>query len=155
MAGGVIGNRYGKQADAQEAALREQLAAIEDANVQRNADILAVTFRSDMLFDPGSAQLKPGAAQEIRRVGRVLSQYSDTRIQIDGHTDNTGSAALNQNLSELRAVNVKLALVEQGIHPSRIRTIGFGASAPLALNDTEAGRRLNRRVVITISPEQT
>lgn len=155
MVGGVAGNKYGKQADEQEAALRQQLADIEDANVQRNADILAVTFRSDMLFDSGSAELKPVAVQEIGRVGGVLSQYTNTKIQVDGHTDNTGSAALNKNLSELRAVNVKLALVEQGIHPSRIITVGWGASVPLAQNSTEGGRRLNRRVVITISPEQT
>ena len=154
LAGGIIGNKYGKQADEQEAALRRQLAAIEDANVQRNADILSITFGSDMLFDLGSAQLKPGALQEIRRVGKILNQYTDTRIRVDGHTDNTGTAAFNQTLSELRATNVKLALTEQGVHPSRIRTIGFGASTPLAQNNTENGRQLNRRVVITISPNQ-
>jgi outer membrane protein OmpA-like peptidoglycan-associated protein len=154
LAGGVIGNKYGKQADEQEAALRKQLAAIKDANVQRNADILSITFGSDMLFDSGSAQLKPGAVQEIRRVGTILNQYTDTKIRVDGHTDNTGTAAFNQTLSELRATNVKLSFTEQGVHPSRIRTIGFGASTPLAQNNTETGRRLNRRVVITISPNQ-
>jgi outer membrane protein OmpA-like peptidoglycan-associated protein len=61
---------------------------------------------------------------------------------------------LNQQLSELRAVNIKLAIVEQGVHPSRIKTVGFGASAPIAENGTEVGRRLNRRVVITISEQQ-
>ncbi len=152
LAGSAIGNNYGKQADEQEAALRRQLAAIEAANVQRNADILSITFRSDMLFDSGSADLKPGASQEINRVSTVLNQYTDTKIRVDGHTDNTGSQALNQNLSELRAANVKMALIEQGVHPSRIRTVGFGASAPIAQNDTEVGRRLNRRVIITISP---
>jgi outer membrane protein OmpA-like peptidoglycan-associated protein len=152
LAGGAIGKSHGKQVDEQEAALRRQLAAIEAANVQRNADILAVTFRSDMLFDLGSANLKPSARQEISRVSTVLNQYTDTRIRVDGHTDNTGSQTFNQNLSELRAANVKLALVDQGVHPSRIRTIGFGMSAPIAQNDSEVGRRLNRRVVITITP---
>ncbi len=152
LAGGAIGNKKGKQADEQEAALRRQLAAIEAANVQRNADILSITFRSDMLYDSGSANLKPGARQEISRVSTVLNQYSDTRIRVDGHTDNTGTQAFNQNLSELRAANVKLALVEQGVHPSRISTVGFGSSAPIAQNDQEVGRRLNRRVVITITP---
>lgn len=154
LAGGAIGRRYGKQADEQEAALKRQLAAIEAANVQRNADILAVTFRSDMLFDMGSSQLKPGAKVEINRVSRVLTEYSTTRIRVDGHTDATGSRTFNQQLSELRATNVKLALVEQGVHPGRIKVIGFGQSAPIASNDTEGGRRLNRRVIITISPEQ-
>jgi outer membrane protein OmpA-like peptidoglycan-associated protein len=152
LAGGAIGRSYGKKADEQEATLRRELAAIEEANVQRNADILAVTFMSDMMFDVGSAQLKPGAKAKIGHVGGVLTKYTETSVSIAGHTDSSGSAQLNQQLSELRAANVKLAFVEQGVHPSRIKTIGFGASAPLADNGSEYGRRLNRRVVITINP---
>jgi outer membrane protein OmpA-like peptidoglycan-associated protein len=154
IAGGAIGHSYGKKADEQEAELRRQLAAIEQANVQRNADVLAVTFMSDMLFDVGSASLKPGAKEQIRLVSGVLTKYTDTKILIAGHTDSTGSAALNQQLSELRAINVKLAVVEQGVHPSRVETVGFGATAPIADNNTEKGRQLNRRVVITISEGQ-
>ena len=154
VAGGAIGRSYGKKMDEQEAALRRQLAAIEAANIQRNADILAVTFRSDVLFDSGSATLKPGADEDIRIVSRVLNQYTETRIRVAGHTDSTGSATFNQQLSELRAANVKLALVNQGVHPSRIETVGFGQTAPLADNSSDTGRRLNRRVVITISPPQ-
>ena len=154
VAGGAIGRSYGKKMDEQEAALRRQLAAIEAANIQRNADILAVTFRSDVLFDSGSATLKPGADNDIRAVSRVLNQYTETRIRVAGHTDSTGSATFNQQLSELRAANVKLALVNQGVHPSRIETVGFGQTAPLADNSSETGRRLNRRVVITIMPPQ-
>ena len=154
LAGGAIGRSYGKKMDEQEAAMRRQLAAIEEANVQRNADVLAVTFMSDMLFDVGSATLKSGAKEQIGLVSSVLTKYTDTAILIAGHTDSTGSAALNQQLSELRATNVKLAIVEQGVHPSRIKAVGFGASAPIADNGTEKGRRLNRRVVITISEQQ-
>jgi outer membrane protein OmpA-like peptidoglycan-associated protein len=154
VAGGAIGRSYGKKMDEQEAALRRQLAAIEAANIQRNADILAVTFRSDVLFDSGSATLKPGADNDIMAVSRVLNQYTETRIRVAGHTDSTGSATFNQQLSELRAANVKLALVNQGVHPSRIETVGFGQTAPLADNSSDTGRRLNRRVVITISPPQ-
>ena len=154
LAGGAIGHSYGKKADEQEAALRRQLAAIEEASVQRNADVLAVTFMSDMLFDSGSATLKPGSKEQMRHVSSVLTKYTDTAILIAGHTDSTGSDALNQQLSKLRAKNVKLAIVEQGVHPSRIKTVGFGASAPITDNGTEKGRRLNRRVVITISEGQ-
>jgi outer membrane protein OmpA-like peptidoglycan-associated protein len=151
IAGGAIGHSYGKKADAQEAELRRQLAAIEAANVQRNADVLAVTLMSDMMFDVGSATLKPGSREQIRRVSSVLTKYTDTAIIIAGHTDSSGSPAFNQQLSENRANNVKLAIVEQGVHPARIKTIGFGATAPIADNGSETGRRLNRRVVITIS----
>ena len=154
LAGGAIGRSYGKKMDEQEAAMRRQLAAIEEANVQRNADVLAVTLMSDMLFDVGSAALKPGSKEQIGLVSSVLAKYTDTEILIAGHTDSKGSAALNQQLSEHRATHVKLAIVEQGVHPSRINTVGFGASAPIADNGTEAGRRLNRRVVITISEQQ-
>lgn len=130
--------------------MRRELAAVEAANIQRNADVLAVTFKSDYLFAVGSANLNAGAFDEISRVSRVLNQYPDTSIQIAGHTDSTGSEQTNQTLSENRADNVKNALVGQGVHPNRISTLGFGESAPVADNSTEAGRQLNRRVVITI-----
>lgn len=154
LGGAAIGRSYGKKADEQEAELRRQLAAIEEANVQRNADILSVSFMSDLLFDVGSATLKPEANEQIRHVSNVLTKYTDTTIRIAGHTDSTGSTSLNQQLSELRATNVKLIFVEQGVHPSRVSTIGFGASAPIADNATKEGRRSNRRVVITITPPQ-
>ena len=152
VAGGVIGNQVGKSMDEQEAAMRRELAAVEAANIQRNADVLAVTFRSDHLFAVGSANLNAGSFNEISRVSRVLNQYPDTSIQVAGHTDSTGSEQSNQVLSENRAANVKNALVGQGVDPNRISTIGFGESAPVADNSTESGRQLNRRVVITIQP---
>jgi outer membrane protein OmpA-like peptidoglycan-associated protein len=152
LAGGVIGNQVGKSMDEQEAAMRRELASVEAANIQRNADVLAVTFKSDFLFAVGSANLNAGAFNEISRVSRVLNQYPDTSIQVAGHTDSTGSEQSNQTLSENRASNVKNALVGQGVDPSRITTIGFGESAPIADNSSESGRQLNRRVVITIQP---
>jgi len=152
LAGGLVGNRIGKSMDEQEAAMRRELASVDAANIQRNADVLAVTFRSDYLFAVGSANLNPGAYNEISRVSRVLNQYPDTSIQVAGHTDSTGSEESNQALSERRAENVKNALVGQGVHPNRISTLGSGESAPIADNSTEAGRQLNRRVIITIKP---
>jgi outer membrane protein OmpA-like peptidoglycan-associated protein len=152
LAGGVIGNQVGKSMDEQEAAMRRELASVEAANIQRNADVLAVTFKSDFLFAVGSANLNAGAFNEISRVSRVLNQYPGTSIQVAGHTDSTGSEQSNQTLSENRASNVKNALVGQGVDPSRITTIGFGESAPIADNSSESGRQLNRRVVITIQP---
>lgn len=150
--GGVTGNVVGKKMDEQEAAMRRELAAVEAANIQRNADVLAVTFKSDYLFDVGSAIMNSGAAAEVARVSSVLSQYPDTTIVVAGHTDSTGSEQSNQQLSERRAESVKNALIGQNVHPNRISTIGFGESAPLADNSSESGRQLNRRVVITIKP---
>ncbi len=154
LAGTVIGRSYGKKADEQERELRRQLAAIEDANVQRHADILSVTFLGNLLFTTGSSQLKPGAEEEIFKVSQVLNKYTDTSVRVDGHTDNVGNAEYNLKLSELRAESVKRVMMSQGVHGNRIQTLGFGFTAPVADNSTEEGRRLNRRVVITINPPQ-
>lgn len=152
--GGVAGGSIGRYMDNQEAALQQQFAASDAANVQRNADVLAVTFKSDVLFDVNSAALKAGASTEINRVSQVLLQYPQTDIQIAGHTDSTGSEVYNQQLSERRAMSVQNALANQGVAANRMRAIGFGESQPIADNSTEAGRQLNRRVVVTIAPQQ-
>jgi len=152
--GGVAGGTIGRYMDNQEAALRQQFAASDAANIQRDANVLAVTFKSDVLFDVNSAVLKPGSYTEINRVANVLVQYPQTNIQIAGHTDSTGSETYNQELSESRAMSVKNALVNQGVSPERMRAIGFGEGQPIADNSTVAGRQLNRRVVVTIEPQQ-
>jgi len=154
VVGGLAGGTIGNYMDKQEAAMREQLAGVEAANVQRNANLLAVTFKSDFLFDLDSAQLKPGAYDEISRVAQVLVQYPQTNVLIAGHTDSSGAEAYNQQLSERRAQVVKNALAGQGVNPARLTTIGYGESRPVADNSTEAGRQLNRRVEITIAPTQ-
>jgi len=154
LVGGIAGGSIGRYMDNQEAALRQQFAASDAANVQRNANMLAVTFKSDVLFDIDSAALKPGAYNEISRVTNVLNQYPQTSIQVAGHTDNTGSEEHNQALSERRAASVKNALIDQGVSAMRITTVGFGETQPIASNYTAEGRQLNRRVVITIAPQQ-
>jgi outer membrane protein OmpA-like peptidoglycan-associated protein len=153
LAGGVAGVSIGRYMDNQEAALQQQFAASEAANVQRNTDVLAVTFKSDVLYDVNSSTLKPGAYAEINRAASVLVSYPQTNIQIAGHTDSTGSETYNRALSERRAVGVQNALLGQGVDAVRMQNIGFGESHPIADNTTEAGRQLNRRVVITIAPQ--
>ncbi len=152
--GGVAGGSIGRYMDNQESALQQQFASSEAANIQRNADVLAVTFKSDVLFDVNSAALKPGAYNEINRVSQVLVQYPQTDIQIAGHTDSSGAEVYNQDLSERRAASVQNALANQGVSAMRMRTIGFGESQPVADNSNQAGRQLNRRVVVTIAPQQ-
>ncbi len=152
--GGAAGAGIGRYMDNQEAMLRQQFAASDAANVQRNANLLAVTFRGDVLFDVDSAALKPGAYNEINRVANVLTQYPQTNVQIAGHTDSTGPETYNQDLSERRAMSVQNALANQGVPMNRMRAIGFGESQPIADNSTAQGRQLNRRVVVTIAPQQ-
>lgn len=152
--GGVTGGLIGNYMDKQEEAMRQTLSNVEGASVQRNLDTLAVTFKSDILFAVNSSSLKGGAFDEISRVAKVLNQYPQTRITVAGYTDSTGTEEHNQKLSEKRAENVKNALVGEGVNPARITTVGYGESKPVADNDTEAGRQLNRRVTIFITPNQ-
>jgi outer membrane protein OmpA-like peptidoglycan-associated protein len=154
LLGGVAGNRIGAYMDAQEQMLRQEMAAVEGANVQRNANTLALTFKSDLLFDVNSATLKPAAHDEMFRVAKVLNEYPQTTLVVAGHTDSTGAEAYNQTLSERRAEVVRNTLAGNGVNPNRIRTIGYGETKPVASNTTESGRQLNRRVEITIEPIQ-
>lgn len=154
LVGGVAGHQIGAYMDAQEQSLRQEMAAVEGASIQRNADTLTLTFRSNLLFDVDSSALKPAAHDEMFRVAKVLNQYPQTTLLVAGHTDSTGAEAYNQALSERRAEVVKNSLASSGVNPQRIRTVGYGESQPVAGNDTEAGRQLNRRVVITIEPIQ-
>jgi outer membrane protein OmpA-like peptidoglycan-associated protein len=154
VVGGLAGGGIGRYMDNQEATMRQQLAGVEGANIQRNADLLAVTFKSDVLFDTDSAALKAGSYDEMNRVAQVLNQYPETTIMIAGHTDSTGSETHNQQLSERRAMAVKNALSGQGVDPARMSAVGYGESKPIADNNTESGRQTNRRVAITIAPRQ-
>ncbi len=153
VVGSLAGGSVGRYMDNQEAAMRQQLADVQGASIQREADLLAVTFRSDLMFDVNAAALKAGAHDELFRVSRVLNQYPQTRIQVAGHTDSTGSDDYNQGLSERRAEVVKNALAGNGVNPARITPIGYGKTRPVADNGSEAGRQLNRRVQITITPQ--
>ncbi|MBN1142367.1 MAG: OmpA family protein [Deltaproteobacteria bacterium] len=150
--GALAGGSIGYYMDKQEEAMRQQLAGVESASIQRSADVLAVTFKSEAWFDFDSANLKAGGYTELQRVATVLNQYPQTTIQIAGHTDSVGSEVYNQQLSERRAMAAKNALAGFNVNPARMTTIGYGESQPVADNKTEAGRQLNRRVQITIVP---
>jgi outer membrane protein OmpA-like peptidoglycan-associated protein len=155
VAGGLAGGAIGNYMDKQEAAMRQSLADVEGASVQRNMDMLTVTFKSEVLFAVNSSALKPGGTDELGRVARVLNQYPQTNITVSGHTDSTGSEAYNQKLSEQRANAVKTALIGMGVNANRITAIGFGETRPVADNTNEAGRQMNRRVEIVINPQRS
>lgn len=108
------------------------------------------TFEN-LTFDTGSAKITARSQPNVTDLMEVMRAYPSLNVQIEGHTDNTGNAAKNQQLSAARAAAVKTALVAQGIAASRISTQGFGSSKPAATNNTDAGRQKNRRIDVAIT----
>jgi outer membrane protein OmpA-like peptidoglycan-associated protein len=104
----------------------------------------------NVLFATGSAVLVASGKKELDKAVEYLNNYKMVNVNIEGHTDNTGNAQLNQKLSENRAAAAKKYLESKGIDGGRMTTEGFGASKPIADNKTAEGRKKNRRVVFTI-----
>ena len=105
----------------------------------------------DVLFMSGRADLKPGAVGNLNKLVNFLGKYLDRTVVIHGYTDSLGSGEYNQRLSERRANSVKAYLASQGIDSTRLSASGMGQSAPVAGNDSGAGRQQNRRVEVIIS----
>jgi len=106
-----------------------------------------VTISLNVEFDTNKAIVKDKYYDEIKRVADFMKEFPDTTAAIEGHTDNIGSAAYNQKLSEKRANSVRQYLIDKfGIDGSRLTATGYGLTKPIASNDTEEGRQKNRRV---------
>jgi outer membrane protein OmpA-like peptidoglycan-associated protein len=142
------------QAERDKAALRDQLRQQlnQILETRETARGLIVNL-SDVLFDTGSANLKPGAREKLAKVAGILLSHPGLKLQIEGHTDSVGSTEYNQRLSESRADSVRTYLVEQGIASHSVGTAGFGETMPVASNDTATGRQQNRRVELIVSGE--
>ena len=104
----------------------------------------------NIFFDFGKATLRETSFPDLNRIVDLLNKYADMTIEISGHTDNVGSDAANQALSQNRAKSVLDYLVSKGIAPERLVSKGLGEAKPVATNDTEEGRQKNRRVEFTI-----
>jgi len=142
-----------KQARQAAQAAQEQakkLASELEALQAKKTDRGMVLTLEDVLFDTGSAVLKPGADRMLDRISSFLKEHPERTVQVEGHTDSVGSAEYNQSLSERRAFAVKDALVARGVDPGRISARGFGEDMPEVGNDTAAGRQQNRRVEIVL-----
>lgn len=101
----------------------------------------------DVKFDFDRQVVRPESYADIRDVAEFMKQFPQTTTVVEGHTDSVGTDAYNQRLSERRAMAVREVLVEEmGIHPGRVDAIGFGEARPVADNETEEGRAINRRV---------
>jgi Outer membrane protein and related peptidoglycan-associated (lipo)proteins len=146
---GAIGAGIGAYMDAQEAELRQQLAGT-GVQVQRNGDQLNLIMPGNITFATNEFAIRPEFYSVLDSVAQVLYKYKDTRLIVNGHTDSTGSADYNYNLSTRRATSVSNYLASRGVDQSRLIAQGMGPSQPIASNDTEAGRAQNRRVELQI-----
>jgi outer membrane protein OmpA-like peptidoglycan-associated protein len=146
-AGAVAGNVLDRQAQA----LQQSLS---NPNIQviNRGSYLQVVMPEGILFATGSAAVSGAAQNDLYAVARNLNQYPNSRVEVVGHTDNTGSAALNMDLSQRRAQSVAGILSAAGVSSSRLVATGAGFNQPIASNDTAAGRAQNRRVEILIRP---
>ncbi len=153
-AGGGIGAAIGHRADKQEAELRKQLEN-SGVEVQRQGDTINLVVPNAISFATDSAQLTSDFYGPLNDVAASLKNYPDTTVQIVGHTDSTGAAAYNQQLSVNRANAVVVYLSAQGVAKERMQAVGMGSSQPIADNKTTAGRAQNRRVEIKIIPRET
>lgn len=97
-------------------------------------------------FDVGKSTIKPESMGEINRIVQLMNENPELKFSVEGHTDNTGSAASNQKLSEQRSEAIVAKLVEMGIEESRLTAVGKGQNSPIADNNTDEGRAKNRRV---------
>lgn len=146
--GGVTGAVIGKQMDKQAEEIKNE---VPGAKVERVGEGIVVEFSNKILFGFDQAALGSAAKASLDELVTILEKYPDTDIEIQGHTDDTGTDSYNQGLSERRAKAVYDYLREKGIKKSRLTTKGFGESAPKYGNDTEDGRANNRRVEFLIT----
>jgi outer membrane protein OmpA-like peptidoglycan-associated protein len=142
-AGAIIGQRMDRKAEE----LEDELA---NAEIERVGEGIKVTFDNAILFDFDSANLRPTARTNLDELATSMDDFEGSELLIVGHTDSKGSEDYNMRLSERRAGAAAEYLIEEGIRPSRITTVGRGESEPVASNETAEGRQQNRRVEVAI-----
>ncbi len=148
--GGLIGAGIGNELDKQEEELRAQLGG--NVGIVNNGNSLIVTMPQDILFATNSTTVSGALQSDLTTLARSINRYPDTTVNVVGHTDSQGSASFNFDLSQRRAQAVGSVLINSGVAPQRIRSIGRGEDQPVATNATAQGRQLNRRVEIIITP---
>ncbi len=146
--GALIGRRMDKQKKELEAIEGAKVETVQDAN---NLQAIKVTFDNGILFATNKSELSPASREALIKFANSLKNSPDTDVTIYGHTDNTGSRAVNERISKERADAVANYLVSQGISRSRMTTEGLAFDQPVADNSTASGRAQNRRVEVYIT----
>lgn len=154
LACGAIGAGVGGYMDYQEKKLREQLKNT-GVEVTREGNQIKLTMPENITFSTGRYDLSAAAKSSLAQAAQTLATYVDTTISIVGHTDSTGSAAINNPLSVNRAQSVANYLAQRGVATSRMTVSGKGSTQPIADNATDVGRAQNRRVELLINPTAT
>ena len=149
--GAIAGGAVGAYMDAQEAKLREQLEGT-GVSVTRLGDDIVLNMPGNVTFDVNQSDVKSNFYPVLNSVGLVLDEYDKTLVDVNGHTDSTGSVQYNMGLSNQRARSVAEYLAAQGVESERLFTQGFGPHYPVADNATANGRQLNRRVELILKP---
>lgn len=147
VTGGIIGHRMDKQAE-------EIRKEVPGAKVERVGEGIVVEFSEAVLFGYDRSDLNTNAYRSLDKLTEVLRRYSDTNLEIDGHTDDRGSDDYNQRLSERRAQSVANYLLSKNIPSARITTRGMGERYPKYSNATDEGRAGNRRVEFQITANE-
>ncbi len=146
--GGVTGGLIGRQMDKQAREIEQQLPS---AKVERVGEGIKLTLNENSVnFDLNKSSLTATAKANLDKLVGVFKDYPDTNIIIYGHTDSTGDASYNMNLSVARAESVKNYLSSKGLVRSRFEIVGMGESEPIDSNETTSGRANNRRVEFAI-----
>lgn len=147
--GAVIGHDLDKQAEE----LRQSMGG-NGVTVENTGEELIVTMPQNILFDVDSSYITETARDDLASLASSLQSYPDTSAEVIGHTDNTGSASHNLDLSVRRAQSVSGVMMANGVTPSRLRVVGAGEDQPIASNLTDEGKAQNRRVEIVIRPNE-
>lgn len=145
--GAIIGRKMDKQAE-------EIKNSVPGAKVYRVGEGIIVEFNSKILFAFDKSDLNANSNENLDKLTAILIKYPDTDIEIQGHTDNSGTNKYNMALSKRRASSVSSALNKSGIASNRLNTKGYGETAPNYTNETEEGRAQNRRVEFLITANE-
>ncbi len=149
--GAAVGGGVGYYMDVQEAELRKQLQST-GVSVTRSGENIILNMPNAVTFGVDQTNLSQGARNVLNSVAVVAKKYDNTRLNVLGYTDSSGSASYNLRLSQVRASEVSNYLMSRQIKSSRLSSQGMGEVDPIATNSTKAGRAQNRRVEIVMSP---
>lgn len=151
IVGGLVGGAAGGLLDRQARELQSEIGG-NGTTITNTGSNLVVSMPQDILFATNSATVSASVNNDLYALADNLNRYPNTRVQVIGHTDNTGSAAFNQDLSQRRAAAVAQVIRNGGVNPARVVYFGRGEEQPVASNLTPEGRAQNRRVDIIITP---